>query len=178
MNASGSNLVLVGMPGSGKSTIGQRLAEFFSRPFLDTDAMIVEKAGCSIPDIFAGKGEAAFRDLEARCVREAAAARGSVIATGGGVVLRKENVDALSASGVLFFLNRSPEAILQGCALDDRPLVQGDIARLEALYRERLPLYLSAADVVIPGDLSPDEAARAVVLGYVAKTSSGFVPIR
>ncbi|MBO4312616.1 MAG: shikimate kinase [Desulfovibrionaceae bacterium] len=178
MNAHGPNLVLIGMPGSGKSTVGQRLAAFFERPFVDTDAMIVEKAGCSIPEIFAQQGEPVFRDLETCCIREAAAARGSIIATGGGMVQRAENVAALSASGVLLFINRSPESILGGCALQDRPLVQGDMARLEALYQRRLPLYLAAADAVIPDHLTVDEAVRLAVLGYVAHTTSGFVPVR
>jgi shikimate dehydrogenase len=105
------NIVLIGMPGSGKSTIGKALAEKLGRAFTDTDGIITERYGI-ISDIFAQKGEEYFRNIEALAVKETAKKNGVVIATGGGAVLRQENVTALKQNGVIFFLNRPLEDIV------------------------------------------------------------------
>jgi len=102
------NLVLIGMPGSGKTTVGQLLSQRLDLPLVDTDWMVEREAGRSIPDIFAQDGEASFRALETRAARQAAAREGIVIATGGGMVLREENMAAMSACGGVFFLDRPP----------------------------------------------------------------------
>ncbi len=150
------NIVLIGMPGAGKTTVGRLLAASLGRPFYDTDALIAGEAGMEIPEIFAARGEAYFRDLEAACVRRVSAHGSSVIATGGGAVLREENVRRLRQNGRLYFLDRPPELLVPTA---DRPLA----ASAEAIarrYEERYPVYLAAADAVIGCGGTPAAAAR------------------
>ena len=159
------NLVLIGMPGSGKTKMGRILAETFSLPLVDTDQMVVEKAGKTIPEIFAESGEQAFRDLETAAVREAAALPGAVIATGGGVILRPENMEALRATGLVFFRDRSPAAIV-GEDLTGRPLIGSDSERVYRLYKERLPFYQKYAHHTIPHTDTYEEAAAMIAALY------------
>ena len=147
-----ANIVLVGMPGSGKSSVGRRLARRLRRAFIDTDALIVSAAGKSIERIFAEDGETCFRELETRCVRAAAARKGVVIATGGGVVLREENVQALRADGLIVFLDRAPERILKTAELSDRPLLRAGGQALFALYRQRKDIYRAVCDYRVPNN--------------------------
>ena len=141
------NIVLIGMPGSGKSTIGKALAERLGRDFIDTDDMIKEKHGV-ISEIFAQKGEEYFRDIEAIAVKEASKNSGVVIATGGGAVLRQENVTALKQNGVIFFLNRPLEDIIP---TSDRPL-SSDIDALKKRFDERYGIYKITGDFEIAVD--------------------------
>lgn len=143
------NLVLIGLSGCGKSTVARRLSRRLHMPLLDTDAMIVEAEGRSIPEIFAESGEAYFRDMESAACRAAAEQHGVIIATGGGSVLREANMEALAESGLIVFLHRHPSRILRSASLDDRPLVQDDAERLFRLYAERLPLYRRWAHVTV-----------------------------
>jgi shikimate kinase len=143
------NLVLIGLSGCGKSTVARRLSRRLHMPLLDTDAMIVEAEGRSIPEIFAESGEAYFRDMESAACRAAAEQHGVIIATGGGAVLREANMEALAESGLIVFLHRHPSRILRSASLDDRPLVQDDAERLFRLYAERLPLYRRWAHVTV-----------------------------
>ena len=150
------NIVLVGMPGSGKSTVGALLSEKLSRPFFDTDQLIEEETGMKIPDIFAEKGEAGFRDIEEKVIRERVLSLGgAVIATGGGAVLREENVAALRQNGKLFFLDRPLGELIP---TDDRPLASTADA-IKKRYEERYPLYCSVCDVRIDGGRTPNEVA-------------------
>ena len=139
------NIVLIGMPSSGKSTIGKSVAKALKRPFFDSDKLIVERAGKSIPEIFEDEGEGYFRKLEQEVIGELSKKSGVVIATGGGVILRQENIDALKQNGVLFFLDRSIELLTP---TKSRPLSRNREA-LKQRYTERLPLYRSAADVIL-----------------------------
>lgn len=150
------NLVLIGMPSSGKTTVGRLLAEGTGRPFLDTDAQVVSALGMPIADYFAAHGEAAFRRAEHTVIAEAARARGSVIATGGGAVLDPENVRALARTGVLIFLDRAPERL---CPTDDRPLAASREA-ITALYTRRYPLYQAAADLRADADGTPEQTVQ------------------
>ena len=150
------NIVLVGMPSSGKTTVGRLLAERTSRPFIDTDMQVVSKIGMPIPDYFAAYGEPAFRRAEHEVITEAARAHGSVISTGGGVVLDPENVRALARTGVLVFLDRSPEHL---CPTDDRPLAASREA-INALYTQRYPLYQAAADFCANADGTPEKTTE------------------
>ncbi len=141
------NIVLVGMPGSGKSTVGRLIARKLDRPFIDTDEMIAERYG-DIPALFEKEGESAFRDKESGVIREIAAAQGAVIATGGGAVLRPENIENLRQNGVIYYIDRPLSDILP---TEDRPLSR-DRAALEKRYAERRPLYLAAGRRIAAGD--------------------------
>ena len=148
------NIVLVGMPGSGKSTVG-RLLSSEDRDFVDTDAEIVKRCGCSIKDFIHEKGERAFRELESAVVREVSMEGGRVIATGGGVPLRAENVRALRQNGRIFFLDAPLDRL---CATDDRPLADTR-EKLTKLYAERQDIYKNAADEVVPAMDTPEAEA-------------------
>ncbi len=141
------NVVLIGMPGSGKTTVGKILAEKLGKTFVDTDDLISGEYG-NISDIFAEKGENFFRDIESVAVKRAALQNGMVIATGGGAVLRRENVEYLKHNGVIFFLDRAVEDIIP---TDDRPLSR-DVESLRKLYRERYHIYRRACDERIFND--------------------------
>ena len=140
------NIVLIGMPGSGKSTIAALLAERLHRPVLDSDAQIVETAGVSIPDIFARYGEARFRELETEVLADCGKRSGIILSTGGGCVTRPENYPLLHQNGTIFCLTR-PISLLP---TEGRPISQStDLARL---YEQRKPLYEQFADVIISND--------------------------
>lgn len=152
------NVVLTGMPGAGKTTIGRRLAAALKRPFIDTDEEIVKAAGCDIPTLFKAEGEAGFRARESAIIRHLAPMCGAVIATGGGAVLREENVTALKQNGHVFFLDRAPENLTP---TGDRPL-SSDRASLLARYRERIDLYRATADTVVNGNGTPEQVAEQI----------------
>ena len=152
------NIVLTGMPGSGKTTVGRLLAESLNRPYLDTDVLIEEKTGETPAQIIAERGEPAFRDIENEVIREISSQTGSIIATGGGAILRPENVDLLRMNGRLFFLDRPVEALIP---TEDRPLSSTKEAVLKR-YSERYPTYVSTADVIIQNNDTPDAAAQQV----------------
>ena len=150
------NIVLTGMPSSGKSTIGKILSEKLGRELVDTDARIVEKAGMPITEIFRTKGENAFRDLETETIEEVSASGGKVLSTGGGAVLRKRNVDLLKRNGTVVFLDRPLEALLPS---DDRPLAD-NAEKLRGLYAERLPVYTASADVILQVSGTPEQTTE------------------
>ena len=136
------HVVLVGMPGCGKTTLGKRLSEELSLSFFDTDALIEEKAGCTIPELFCKKGEAHFRDLETEVLREVSSLGACVVATGGGAVLREENRRLLKENGLVVHLN-CPTTEL---AREGRPL-SVDAQAVEHMAREREPFYRAARDL-------------------------------
>ena len=136
------NIVLVGMPGCGKSTVGAQLASVCKRELIDTDRRIVERAGMEISEIFARYGEAHFRRLECEVIREASGQSGCVIATGGGAILSEENVDALRQNGRIYFLDRPVEEMLPTA---DRPLAR-TVEDVLSRYRERYERYCTCAD--------------------------------
>ena len=153
------NIVLIGMPGSGKSVVGEILTGRTGKPLADTDRLIVEKAGKSIPDIFREDGEPAFRDLESEIIRDLSMQGGQIISTGGGAVLRPENVTLLRQNGRLFWLDRDPESLFP---TDDRPLADTD-AKMKKLYQERVPVYRASADVIIPVFGTPESTAALIL---------------
>ena len=157
------NIVLVGMPGCGKSTIGKLIAERTGRAFYDLDTEIVNYAGRQIPEIFSTDGEAAFRDIEAQVLQEKLAGLGgAVIATGGGAILREKNVKNLKLNGRLYFLNRPLEQLLPTA---DRPTASSKEA-IEKRYSERLPIYKRVADVELLTDGIAEHATRDIIAAH------------
>lgn len=153
------NLVLIGMPASGKSTVGKLLAARMDRVLIDLDACIEEKAGKTIPEIFSEVGEAGFRDLETEVLLESASQGNRlVIATGGGAILRDRNVDALRRNGRLYFLDRPLEELLP---TEDRPLASSAEA-IRRRYGERYERYCTVADVRVPVQGSADDVATRI----------------
>ena len=151
--AAKENIVLTGMPGSGKSTVG-RLVQMEGFEFFDTDVEIEKRCGYSIKALIREKGEGYFRSLETEVIREVSAQGCRVISTGGGAVLREENVRALKQNGKLYFLNADISRLQ---ATDDRPL-SDTREKLEQLYKERMEIYQNTADVIVPDLPAPQEA--------------------
>lgn len=142
------NIVLCGMPSSGKTTVGKEIAKVFGKKFIDTDDVVVEKKKESISDIFEKYGEGEFRKEERLAIEELSKENGLVIATGGGAVLDENNIRALRRNGVILFLDRSLENLV---ATADRPL-SNDKEKLKNLFEKRYDVYKSCADAVIPAD--------------------------
>ena len=156
------NIVLIGMPASGKSTVGKILAKQTGRPFIDTDKLIVERTGKEITNIFAECGESGFRDIEAEAVREVSAMTSAVIATGGGAILREENVKALRENGRLYFIDRPLEKLIPTIS---RPL-SSDRESIKKRYDERYGIYTDVCDEKIDADCSPREVARRIMENF------------
>ncbi len=152
MRAEMSNLILTGMPGCGKSTIGRELAAKLNREFVDMDEIIVRLAGKSIPEIFADDGEEVFRAIETEAARECGKEKSLVIATGGGAVTREATMKALQQNGEILFIDRPVDMLATG----GRPLSQGGLETLRAMHEKRLPLYRKYAARCIDnsGDLN------------------------
>lgn len=159
------NIVLIGMPGSGKSAVGRAAAAILGREFIDLDEAVVSAAGMEIKDIFATKGEAHFRKLEAEAVRKASARTGVVIATGGGTVLDAESVKYLKMNGRLIFLDKPPEELVPTA---DRPLADS-ADKLRRLYFERYGIYKAAADETVAPSGSAVETAKRVVRRFTGR---------
>jgi shikimate dehydrogenase len=153
------NLVLIGMPGVGKTRVGTRLSELMHRPFFDSDQVILERIGMPIADYFAQHGEAAFRAVESEVLAELSAQSGIVLSTGGGAVLKEENVRALRSNGILLFLDRPVDELKVS---DDRPL-SSDRERVRNLFAVRYPIYLAAADKHIRSGKNANETAHMIL---------------
>ena len=159
-----TNLVLIGMPGSGKSTLGRLAARLLSRPFLDADAIIAEKAGMSIPEIFEKEGEAGFRRRETEVLSELGKQSGVVIATGGGAVLRQENLPLLRQNGWICRLRRPVEEL----PMEGRPL-SASLQRLKEMEVEREPYYAAAADETLTNAGEPEALAKQMVKAFLGE---------
>ena len=157
-----SNIVLIGMPGCGKTTVGQALAQLTGREAVDIDACIVEKAGRSIPEIFAAEGEAGFRSLEREVTAEVGKGSGKIILTGGGVVKDPRNYASLHQNGRIYHLIRDLELL----ATDGRPLSQG--TDLAAMWAERSPMYQRFRDINIENSGTVEDTAAAIWRDFCA----------
>ena len=151
------NIALIGMPSSGKTTLGKLLAKQLGRTFVDLDDAIVKADGRSIPDIFAAEGEEGFRQKETAVIAQFAKEGRQLISCGGGAVKKPENVRLLRQNGVVLFLDRPLDALTVG---GGRPLSSSADA-LRTMYAERRPLYLAAADAVVPNETTVADAVKA-----------------
>ena len=151
------NIVLIGMTGCGKSTAGRVLANHLQRIFIDLDDAVEIYAGETIPEMFA-KGEAYFRDQESGITREVSKRSGQIIATGGGIVLRPENISALKEKGVIIFIDRPLEKIRQDIEIKGRPLLEASGKdHLDQMYADRYPLYQEYSDYQVVNNASFDD---------------------
>ena len=155
------NIVLTGMPGCGKSTVGGILAQITGRQFADTDAIITDKHG-DISKIFETQGEKAFRDMETEAIKDASFECSRVIATGGGAVLKQQNIDALKSNGMIFFIDRPLEYLIP---TDDRPLAS-DAEAIKKRYEERYQIYKSTADVIIDANCDAKSVAQKILQNW------------
>ena len=144
------NIVLIGMPGCGKSTIGYRMSQKINYSFFDADKYLEEKENRIILDIFSKEGEEYFRKLETKYLKDLSKKEQIIISTGGGAVKKKENIDILKQNGIIIFLDRTIEDISKENH-ENRPLLQ-NIENLWKLYDERINLYRRYADIIIKND--------------------------
>lgn len=162
------NLILCGMMGAGKTTVGIKVAELTGRRWYDTDGLIVDKYG-KIADIFEYYGEAHFRKLETEIVKDLAKMDDLIISTGGGLVLKKENNAVLQENGKIIFLRASLDTLSKRLKVDgERPLLQTSTEsirdRLEKLMKERTPVYEHVADYIVDVDgKTPEEIAQEII---------------
>ena len=173
------NIVFVGLPGSGKTTIGRQLARRLGVPFLDSDHVIEERLGCSIREYFAREGEEAFRDVEQQVLDELSQHHQGVLSTGGGSVLREANRCHLHERGHVIYLRSSPEDVYRRLRHDTvRPLLQVEdpLARLRSLFEARDPLYRETAHFVL--DTGRPSVATLVNKLLMQLELSGIVPLK
>ncbi|MFQ5706783.1 MAG: shikimate kinase [bacterium] len=172
------NIFLIGFMGAGKTTIGRVLAQKLSRTFVDTDALIEEKAGKSIPEIFTERGEGYFRDLESEVIEAVAASQNYVVALGGGTVLRDANWQKIRRSGATVYLKWKLPTLLPRIVNDrNRPLlrvgsgVDSNLEKIERLFLQRSPLY-ERAEIVLncQNNLEPAIVADKIVERLLQKT--------
>lgn len=156
------NIVLIGMPGCGKSTLGRLLAQQLKRPFYDADNVLEKLEGKTIKELFA-VSEARFRDAETRTVRHLAELEGCVIAAGGGVVKRSENIGIFKNSGIVVFIDRSPEKIVQDVDTESRPLLAAGRQKVFDLYAERIELYRRCHDHTVDNNGELEAALQALL---------------
>ncbi len=161
------NIVLTGFMASGKTTIGKRISELCGYEFVDTDEMTEEIAKKSINEIFASEGEEYFRQLESDVIARAATADKTVISTGGGVVLRAENIEELRKTGRVFFLNADFSVIESRVlnAMASRPLMRGQsMEEIKKRYADRMPYYNNCdVKIHITEETTPDDAAKEIL---------------
>ena len=164
-----TNIVLIGMPSSGKTLTGKALCKYIDKTVVDTDAVIVERSGMSIKEMFARHGEAYFRQWEHDVIEEFSKQNGLIIATGGGAIKNEENIQNLKQNGVVMFIDRDLEHML---VTDDRPLSK-DTNAVAKLYEERYPLYTKYGDLRVPNNYPMeisqqelDELMNTILEGY------------
>lgn len=178
----GRNIVLIGMMGAGKTTIGRLLAARLDRPFVDTDEVVEAEQGQTVAELFAGRGEAYFRSVEAAVVRRVAAVGGQVVAVGGGAVLEPGNVTALQATGDLVYLDAPPAVLAANLDASGqqaiRPLLAGSVAaeRLTRLSEDRQDAYRGAATHVVAAGSGSPESLVGKILAWARRQPGLLTP--
>ena len=161
------NIVLIGMPACGKSTVGYWLSKKTGYPLLDVDKYLEEKENRVISDIFSNEGEEYFRELETKYLKKLSEKEGIIISTGGGAVKKKENIDILKQNGIVIFLNRGIADISKENH-ENRPLLQ-DIDNIQKLYNERIDLYRKYADIIIKNNDDMDVIVNRIITSLKGK---------
>lgn len=156
------NIILIGMPGCGKTTIGKLIAEKLSMYFVDVDEYIEKLQSKKISEIFK-TGEENFRQLETKAIGEIVKNGNTVISTGGGVVKNSKNIEILHKAGIIVFIDRPIDKIAGDIDLAVRPLLKNDLNNLHELFIERYPLYNRYADYVINNNSDPEETALSII---------------
>lgn len=168
-----SNLILIGFMGSGKSTVGKILAEKLEMKFLDTDLEIEKEQGKSVQDIFSEKGEKYFRELEKEMSKKLSIENNTIISTGGGIILNKENIEYLKKDGVVFFLDVAKKTLYRRLVSSKgRPLLEGDELwnKINNVLGERIEKYRNSADFIIRvGNEVPYETMEDIKKIYIEK---------
>jgi shikimate kinase len=156
------NIVLIGMPGSGKTTIGKILSKKLGLKLLDVDKCIEEKSKQSIPELFK-LGENFFRNIEREVISELSNVSSSVIATGGGVVKNYENIKELKKNGVIIFIDRPVEIIEKDIKISNRPLLKDKVNTLYELFTERYELYKEYSNFQVINDSTLEEVVEKII---------------
>lgn len=162
------NIVLIGMPGSGKTTVGSLIAEKLIMEFIDMDKNLVKREKMAVAEMFS-IGEEFFRNAETEYAMELCNKDSLVISTGGGIVKRKENIDYLKQNSIIIFLNRSVENIISDIDICSRPLLKESIDNVYKLYNERIELYKKYCDIEILNEGMIDEVAEKIISSVITK---------
>ena len=169
-----NNIILLGFMGCGKSTIGKILAKTLNLKFCDCDTLAEQRENTSVNEIFATKGEAYFRNLETEILKDVCSKKGQIIATGGGAVLKQENVDILRQNGLVIYLDVESDTVLERLKNDTtRPLLARKDKRsaIDQLLSFRKPLYEKAAHVTISADSEAEIVAKSICEIYLSQAS-------
>jgi shikimate kinase len=172
MGGTRKSIVLVGMMGAGKSSVGRCLQRRTNLPLIDTDKIIASQFGASIAEIFCGHGEEAFRRAEAQALSELAPAEQAIIVTGGGIVLREENMNLLQRLGIVVWLDGNEETLFERASrTSTRPLLQRDNPReaFAQLSKARLPLYARIANIRVDTSVLTNEEVAVAILSKVGR---------
>ncbi len=169
-----NNIVLIGMPGSGKTSLGSIIAERLEIDFYDIDQYIQEKENKTISELFL-LGESHFRQIESNAVREVSSKKPIVIATGGGVVTRSENIAVLQQSGTIFYIERSIEMIIETIDAATRPMLEDNVKRIYSLYEQRKQLYEGSCHYRITNGLSLQSAVDQIL--QIIANSQNIKPV-
>ena len=156
------NIILIGMPASGKSTIGKLLSKKIDYKYFDTDIYLEEKENKKIKDIFFEKGEKYFRDLETKYLKEVSGIKKAVICTGGGVVKKEENMSMIKRNGIVIFLDREIEDIIKENHTN-RPLLV-NVNNIYEIYKERIKFYIEYADIIIKNNDTLEKVTEKIYL--------------
>ncbi|MGI5891717.1 MAG: shikimate kinase [Bacillota bacterium] len=165
-----ANIYLIGMPGSGKSTLGQIAAKSLGLAYVDLDHAIEKREKTTITEIFAQRGEAGFRQIESEELKKTAHKDGLLVSTGGGIVLRPENIDIMKKSGLVVFINRPLDLITKTINSNNRPLLQDNPQeKLQELYKNRYDLYKRASHLMLTNDGDIKEGAKRLIAVLISR---------
>ncbi len=179
VNQAGKSIVLIGMMGAGKSSVGRSLQRRTQFALLDTDEIVASKFGLSIPEIFSKYGEQVFREAETQALREMAPDKQTVVVTGGGIVLGEDNLDFLKRLGVVVWLDGKEETLFERAARSgNRPLLQRGNPRevFAQILQARLPLYAKVANIRVDTSVLTDEEVAVAILSKLGKLGRNWRP--